>query len=121
VDDHAPGANRQRDLPTGGPSKQPLYGKESFMMAPIEGATALLRKGGVYRVCKVYQMNGALFAQHSGGYVRIYETGATSVDNLAVSVLHIDEPLVRDKWGRLRVDNQGTPTAIPNLSESNDI
>jgi hypothetical protein len=93
---------------------------ELIMMAQIEGAVALLRKNGVYRQCKVYQMNGALFAQYGGGYVRIYETGATSVDKLNVSVLHIDEPLAKDKLGRLRVDGSGTPTAIPHLTEGTD-
>lgn len=89
-------------------------------MAPIEGAVALLRKGGVYRQCKVYQMNGALFAQYGGGYVRIYETGATSVDKLSVSVLHIDEPLVKDRFGRLAIGQQGAPAAITHLAEGVD-
>lgn len=91
------------------------------MMSQIEGAVALLRKGGVYRQCKVYQMNGALFAQYGGGYVRIYETGATSVDKLNISVLHIDEPLAKDKQGRLRIDGKGKSVAIPHLEEGDNV
>jgi len=87
------------------------------MMAPVTGGQTLLRKGGIFRVAKLYSLRGALFAGHAGGYVRLYENGATSVEGLHVTELHIEEALTRDRLGRLRIDGEGTPTTADSLTD----
>jgi hypothetical protein len=90
------------------------------MITPIEGGVALLRKGGIYKMMKLYHLNGALFSWYSGGYVRLYESGATSVDKLTVKVLHIETAVYKDKLGRLRID-KGAPASIYHLAEGADV
>lgn len=63
------------------------------MFTKLEGDSALTVQNGVFRHVDVFSMNGALFLGHGSGYVRVYDTGATSKSGVRVSILHCDLPL----------------------------
>ena len=77
------------------------------MLKEITGAHALTYRNGLYRHVLLYELEGALFAACSGGYARIYASGATSVDKLMIKLMRIEVPLTMDRLGRLRVDGVG--------------
>ena len=72
------------------------------MFEEMTGDGAMLVKGGVYRPCPLYRRaNGDLFARYGAGYVRLYANGGTSMDALKIELLHTNEPLFVDRFGRL--------------------
>lgn len=71
------------------------------MFKRLEGDTAILKVGGVYKTADLYERDGKLFAAALGGYVRLYDSGATSKDGLNVDTIASDAPLYRDRFGRL--------------------
>lgn len=73
------------------------------MFSKVEGANAVVLKGGVYKHVDVYTFQGGLFVAYSGGYARVYARGSTSVDKLGVNYLVYDEDLFQDQHGRLCV------------------
>jgi hypothetical protein len=82
------------------------------MFRRIEGETAILRLGGVYKVADLYERDGRLFAAAAGGYVRLNANGTTSKDKLAIDTLALDEPLYKDRFGRLCVAPGNGRTAL---------
>jgi hypothetical protein len=85
------------------------------MFKRLEGDTALVRQGGVYKVCDLYEMGGALYARFGGGYIRLRENGTTSKDGVQIEHMEIDVPLFADKFGRLTVTERDDykPAALP--------
>jgi len=73
------------------------------MFKQVVGQSAVVRKGGVYRTCDLYEYKGQLFAKHGNGYVRLNADGGSSVDGLALDLLAYEGPLFADKFGRLCV------------------
>ncbi len=73
------------------------------MFKALEGDTAVVQLGGVFKVCQLYERDGKLFAQAAGGFVRLYANGSTSKPNLMIESLQLDEPLFTDRFGRLAV------------------
>ena len=69
----------------------------------LEGETAIIVQGGVYKQCDLYTWDGKLFAKTAGGYVRLKADGSTSKDHLRLEHLEYDGPLFRDRFGRLTV------------------
>ncbi len=67
----------------------------------LEGETAIVATRGVFKQCDLYEWNGKLFAQHSGGYVRLKENGSTSKDGVQLIELQFDGELLKDRHGRL--------------------
>jgi len=84
------------------------------MFKRLEGETAVIRIGGVYKVADLYERDGRLFAAAAGGYVRLNANGTTSKDKLAIESLQIDAPLYKDRFGRLCVaDADGRSPLMP--------
>lgn len=73
------------------------------MFKALEGETAILVQGGVYRTADLYERDGKVFAAVAGGYVRLYANGSTSKDKLSLDVLALDAKLYVDRFGRLCV------------------
>jgi hypothetical protein len=73
------------------------------MFKQLEGETAILKIGGVFKVADLYEREGKLFAAAAGGYVRLYANGSTSKDKLGIDALALDAPLYVDQLGRLCV------------------
>lgn len=72
------------------------------MFQHVEGDSAVLVQGGVYKPCDIYVRNdGELYAKASGGFVRLYEDGATSKSGVRLDALISDKQLYRDRFGRL--------------------
>lgn len=98
------------------------------MFRELVGDTAVLKEGGVYKVCPLYEYNGYLFAKVGGGYVKLYDTGSTSKSNgkLSIDTMQIDttQMLYRDDHGRLMTSKVNdkvrtiTPTARALLLEA---
>lgn len=73
------------------------------MFKQLTGQSAVIRKGGVFRTCDLYEFKGQLFAKYGSGFVRLNANGSSSVDGLAVDLLAYDDALFQDKFGRLCV------------------
>lgn len=74
------------------------------MFNRLEGETAILRKGGVFKVVDLYERNGLLFAAWGGGYVRLYANGTSSADKVNIDTLAIEESkLYKTRLGVLTV------------------
>lgn len=73
------------------------------MFAKLEGESAVIMIGGVYKVADLYERDGKLFAAASGGFVRLYANGSTSKPNMQIETIAIDEALYKDRFGRLCV------------------
>lgn len=73
------------------------------MFSLIEEDEALLYVNGVYKVSKLYEYRGGLYAGVPGGYIRLKTNGSTSVPSHRLEELHRDGHLFQDKWGRLCV------------------
>jgi len=84
----------------------------------IEGETAVVALGGVFKVCDLYERDGKLFAAVAGGFVRLYENGSTSKPKLLIESIQIDAPLYRDRFGRLCTEQGEGRTALS--SERNE-
>ena len=76
----------------------------------------MIVQGGVYKTADLYTYKGHLYIAASGGYVRVYETGATTKDKLMVRELHTDVGLSKDVSGRLVVTSEyeGKQKALAN-------
>ena len=72
-----------------------------MMFKPLEGDSAVMYQGGVFKPVDLATRNGYLFAKISGGYVRLYADGSTSKDGVKIDSLSTELPLFRDKLGRL--------------------
>lgn len=77
----------------------------SGMFQMIDGETAVIREGGVYKeVALATRNNGELYAKAKGGFVRLYADGATSAGSKCMlDTLALDVPLYRDRLGKLCV------------------
>jgi len=67
----------------------------------VEGSAAILSIGGVYKQVDLYTWDGALFANTSGGFVRLLEDGSTSKPKMQLKHLMLDAELFRDPLGKL--------------------
>jgi hypothetical protein len=88
------------------------------MFKHLEGETAIVVSGGVYKVADLYERDGKLFAATAGGYVRINSNGTTSKDKLSVDTLAIDAALYVDRFGRLCVAEGDGRKALPDADAS---
>lgn len=70
----------------------------------LEGETAIIAVGGVFKQCDLFTWDGKLFAKTAGGFVRLKADGSTSKDKMRLEHLEYDGPLYRDRFGRLCVD-----------------
>ncbi len=77
------------------------------MFNKIDGASAVVKRGGVYKTCDLYEYKGQLFVQWGGGYARLNLNGSSSVDKLNVDLLAYDGPLFANKFEQLAVRNDG--------------
>jgi hypothetical protein len=84
------------------------------MFKKLEGDTAMLVQGGVYKTTDLYEWAGKLFAKAAGGYIRLRKDGTTSKDGVRLEHMEIETPLFSDKFGRLATVNAGgyTPVAV---------
>jgi len=75
----------------------------SGMFKIIEGETAVIREGGVYKeVLLATRNNGELYVKAKGGFVRLYADGSTSAGSRCVlDTIVFDTPLYKDRVGRL--------------------
>lgn len=76
----------------------------------LDGETAILQQGGVFKQADLYEWDGKLFAKFGAGFIRLKENGSTSKDGVNLELLCLDVPLRRDRFGRLCVSG-GTPLA----------
>ncbi len=83
----------------------------------LEGETAVVATRGVFKQVDLYEWNGKLFAQHSGGYVRLKENGSTSKDGVQLIELQFEGTLLRDRHGRLCTVSGPGRTALPETSD----
>lgn len=74
------------------------------MFRELTGDTAVVRKGGVYRTCPLYEWRGVLFAKFGAGFVRLHADGRASLDGLFLGQLAYEGPLFKDRFGRLTVE-----------------
>ena len=77
----------------------------------VTGAVAVLRRRGLFTQVPVYQRDGALYAGHGKGFVRLYVEG-TSIPDLMVEELIIDQAIEGDTMRRLRLVPPAQPVTI---------
>ena len=82
------------------------------MFKKLEGDTAMLRQGGVYRPCELYSWNGGLFAKMGSGYIRLRQDGTTTKDGVSLEHMEIEGDLFADKFGRLATERREGYTAL---------
>ncbi|MBO6507320.1 MAG: hypothetical protein JJ979_02350 [Roseibium sp.] len=70
----------------------------------VEGDVAILAIGGVFKQCSLYTLDGYLFAQAAGGFVRLAADGSTSKSKMRIIKLVTDCDLYQDALGRLTVE-----------------
>ena len=75
------------------------------MFKKLEGDTALLKQGGVFKPCELYTFQGGIYAKLGGGYVRLRADGTTSKDGVNFDYLEYDGPLFADRFSRLTAEN----------------
>ena len=77
----------------------------------LEGNTAIIVQGGVYKQADLYSWKNGLFLATAGGFVRIKDDNSTTKDKLNVVDLFYDKPLYVSKFGRLEINatEQNTP------------
>jgi len=73
----------------------------SGMFKQIEGDSAIIVEGGVYKHADLYTRGDYLFAKTGGGFVRLYADGSTSKPKCRIDTLATPIPLFRDNFGRL--------------------
>lgn len=71
------------------------------MFQPVEGDTAIIVEGGLYKCADLFTRGGYLFAKAGGGFVRLYADGSTSKPKCRIDTLATPLPLFRDAFGRL--------------------
>lgn len=67
----------------------------------LEGDTAIVVSGGVYKQVQIFTRNGYLFAAVSGGYVRLKADGTTSKDKLRLVHIETEVELHKGQFGYL--------------------
>lgn len=78
----------------------------------LEGETAIVSQGGVFRQCDLYEWDGKLFAKFGSGFIRLKENGSTSKDGVNLCELQLDAPIFKDRFGRLTVTGGDGRTEI---------
>lgn len=75
----------------------------SGMFQIIEGETAVIRHGGLYKEVPLATRNGGeLYVKLNGGFARLYADGSTSLGSkVMLDTLALDAPLYRDRFGKL--------------------
>ena len=82
---------------------------------PVEGDAAILSIGGVFKQADLYTLDGYLFAQAAGGFVRLAADGSTSKPKMRIIKLVTDRDLFQDALGRLTVvHNDNTKPLVEN-------
>lgn len=74
------------------------------MSKKLEGDTAIIRQGGVFKPADLYEWQGNLFAKAGGGYVRVLANGTTSKDGLEMVHVATDVQLYVGKFDRIAVE-----------------
>ncbi len=82
------------------------------MFKHLPGESAVVRKGGIFRTCDLYEYRGALFVKYGSGFVRLNADGGARLDGLSIDMLAYDKPLFKDRFGRLCVNDEGGYTAV---------
>lgn len=72
-----------------------------MMFKELEGDTAVVVIGGVYKQVDLYTRNGFLFCKAFGGFIRLYANGSTSKDKCRIDALSTEKDLFADRLGRL--------------------
>lgn len=67
------------------------------MFQKRDGDVAILRRGGVYLQCPVYERHGFLYAKLGAGFVRLMASKSTSAPNATLDELYVTDDLVREK------------------------
>lgn len=78
----------------------------------IEGDVAILSIGGVFKQASLYTLDGYLFAQAAGGFVRLAADGSTSKSKMRIIKLVTDRALYQDALGRLTVEHNDNTKPI---------
>lgn len=73
------------------------------MFKHLDGDVAVIRIGGIFKTADLYEWRGGLYAKFGGGYVRLNANGSTTKDGLSIEMLATDEPLYKDRFGRLEI------------------
>lgn len=87
------------------------------LFQPSEGDVAVIVSNGIHKQVPLYTWNGYLYANVSGGFVRLNEDGSTS--HAKTRLVHLDIvslELHRDSMGRLccpSTDRKTTPLDEP--------
>lgn len=71
------------------------------LFKPSEGDTAVVVLNGVYKQAQLFTRDGYLYANVSGGFVRLNEDGSTSQPKMRLDHIDIAFELHRDPLGRL--------------------
>lgn len=71
------------------------------MFTKIDGAEALLKRAGGFRLGGVYELEHVLYVKSGAEYVRLYSDGSTSKDKVSVERLTFPDPLHRNPVGWL--------------------
>lgn len=79
----------------------------------LEGDAAVLSIGGVFKQAPLFTLDGHLFAQAAGGFVRLAADGSTSKAKMRIVKLVTDAKLYRDPHGRLTVENGPKTKPLP--------
>lgn len=76
------------------------------MFKQLEGDTAVIKHGGIYKKADLYEWKGDLFLSFGGGYIRVYADGKTTKDGVFVEHMETDAPLYKDRFGRISFDSR---------------
>lgn len=82
------------------------------MFKKLEEDEALIVERGVYRSAALYELNGALFIQAKGGFVRAKTNGSTSHATVRLYTLMREGPLYQDRFGRLCIEDGPDRTEV---------
>lgn len=74
----------------------------------IDGGYVILRRKGVYRQAKLYELYRSIFAQYGGGFVRLSARGGTTEPSISWEGMSVavDTVLTVDKFGAPIVDHE---------------
>lgn len=82
------------------------------MFKKLEGDTAVIRQGGVYKTSELYEWRGDLFLKFGGGFIRVYHDGKTTKEGVFVESMQTDLDLFRDRFGRVSLSSREGYTPI---------
>lgn len=85
------------------------------MFKKLDGDTAMIRKGGGYRPCDLYEWLGGLYVKMGSEYIRLRANGTTSKDGVTLEHLEYDGPLYADKFSRLAVVHREGYTSLESI------